>query len=133
LDIKGHLKDPQNYLHNWDESHSPCQFYGVACDPNSGDVIGISLSNMSLSGTISTSFSLLNQLHTLELGANSMTGIVPAALANCTNLQVLNLSMNSLNGQLPDLSALVKLEVLDLSTNSFTGAFPVWVMWFGYT
>jgi Leucine-rich repeat (LRR) protein len=127
LDIKGHLKDPQNYLHNWDESHSPCQFYGVACDPNSGAVIGISLSNMSLSGTISSSFSLLNQLHTMELGANSITGTVPASLADCRNLQVLNLSTNSLAGQLPDLSALVKLEVLDLSTNSFSGAFPVWV------
>lgn len=127
LDIKGHLIDPQNYLHSWDESHSPCQFYGVTCDYNSGDVIGISLSNISLSGTISSSFSLLQQLRTLELGANSISGIVPAALANCTNLQVLNLSMNSLTGQLPDLSALLNLEVLDLSTNSFTGPFPVWV------
>ncbi|KAK3166136.1 hypothetical protein QOZ80_1AG0041900 [Eleusine coracana subsp. coracana] len=126
LDIKDHLKDPQNYLHNWDDSHSPCQFYGVACDPNSGDVMGISLSNISLSGTISSSFSLLKQLRTLELGANSITGTVPAALSKCTNLQVLNLSINSLTGQLPDLSALVKLEVLDLSTNGFTGAFPVW-------
>ncbi|CAD6235663.1 unnamed protein product [Miscanthus lutarioriparius] len=127
LGIKGYLKDPQNYLHNWDESHSPCQFYGVTCDHNSGDVIGISLSNISLSGTISSSFSLLEQLRTLELGANSISGIVPAALANCTNLQVLNLSMNSLTGQLPDLSALVNLQVLDLSTNSFNGEFPIWV------
>jgi Leucine-rich repeat (LRR) protein len=127
LDIKGYLQDPQNYLHNWDESHSPCQFYGVTCDHNSGDVIGISLSNISLSGTISSSFSLLEQLRTLELGANSISGIIPAALANCTNLQVLNLSMNSLTGQLPDLSALVNLQVLDLSTNSFNGAFPIWV------
>jgi Leucine-rich repeat (LRR) protein len=127
LDIKGYLKDPQNYLHNWDKFHSPCQFYGVTCDHNSGDVIGISLSNISLSGTISSSFSLLQQLRTLELGANSISGTVPAAMANCTNLQVLNLSMNSLTGQLPDLSALLNLQVLDLSTNSFTGAFPVWV------
>ncbi|XP_062207649.1 receptor protein-tyrosine kinase CEPR2-like [Phragmites australis] len=127
FDIKDHLKDPQNYLHNWDESHSPCQFYGVTCDHNSGDVVGISLLNISLSGTISSSFSLLRQLRTLELGANSISGIVPAALANCTNLQVLNLSMNSLTGQLPDLSALHKLEVLDLSTNTFNGAFPAWV------
>ncbi|TVU36318.1 hypothetical protein EJB05_18249, partial [Eragrostis curvula] len=127
LDIKGHLKDPQNYLSNWDESHSPCQFYGVVCDPNSGDIIGISLSNISLSGTMASSFCRLNKLHTLELAANSITGTVPASLANCTNLQVLNLSMNSLTGQLPDLSALVNLEVLDLSTNNFNGAFPVWV------
>ncbi|KAK8454160.1 hypothetical protein SEVIR_5G406300v4 [Setaria viridis] len=127
LDIKGYLKDPQNYLHNWDKFHSPCQFYGVTCDHNSGDVIGISLSNISLSGTISSSFSLLQQLRTLEVGANSISGIVPAALANCTNLQVLNLSMNSLTGQLPDLSALLNLQVLDVSTNSFNGAFPVWV------
>ncbi|KAL5227345.1 hypothetical protein ABZP36_015610 [Zizania latifolia] len=127
LDIKSQLEDPQNYLLNWDESHSPCQFYGVTCDQNSGDVIGVSLSNVSLSGTISSSFSLLRQLRTLELGANSISSTVPAALANCTNLQVLNLSTNSLTGQLPDLSKLLKLQVLDLSTNSFYGAFPVWV------
>ncbi|PWZ31074.1 Receptor-like protein kinase HSL1 [Zea mays] len=127
LGIRGYLKDPQNYLHNWDESHSSCQFYGVTCDHSSGDVIGISLSNIALSGTISSSFSLLGQLRTLELGANSISGTVPAALADCTNLQVLNLSMNSLTGELPDLSALVNLRVLDLSTNSFNGAFPTWV------
>jgi len=127
LEIKGFLEDPQNYLYNWDKFHSPCQFYGVTCDNDSGDVIGISLSNISLSGTISSSFSLLQQLRTLELGANSISGTVPAAMANCTNLQVLNLSMNSLTGQLPDLSALLDLQVLDLSTNSFNGAFPVWI------
>ncbi|KAG8078657.1 hypothetical protein GUJ93_ZPchr0007g6343 [Zizania palustris] len=127
LDIKSHLEDPKNYLRNWNESHSPCQFYGVTCDQNSDDVIEISLSNFSLSGTISSSFSLLRQLRTLELGANSISGTLPAALANCTNLQVLNLSTNSLTGQLPDLSTLLKLQVLDLSTNGFYGAFPVWV------
>lgn len=127
LDIKSHLEDPQNYLRNWDESHSPCQFYGVTCDHNSGDVIGISLSNVSLSGAISPSFSLLHQLRTVELSANSISGIIPDVLSNCTNLQVLNLSMNSLTGQLPDFSSLLKLQVLDLSTNAFYGAFPVWV------
>lgn len=127
LDIKSHLEDPQNYLGNWDESHSPCQFYGVTCDQTSGGVIGISLSNTSLSGTISSSFSLLSQLRTLELGANSISGTIPAALANCTNLQVLNLSTNSLTGQLPDLSTFINLQVLDLSTNDFSGPFPAWV------
>lgn len=127
LDIKSHLEDPEKWLHNWDEFHSPCYYYGVTCDKLSGEVIGVSLSNVSLSGTISPSFSLLRRLHTLELGANSISGIIPAALANCTNLQVLNLSMNSLTGQLPDLSPLLKLQVLDLSTNNFSGAFPVWI------
>ncbi|RWW29603.1 hypothetical protein GW17_00005864 [Ensete ventricosum] len=125
--MKSHLKDPFNYLESWSELRSSCEFSGIHCDIDSGHVIGISLPNISLSGKISPSISLLLNLTTLELGVNAISGIVPSAIANCTNLQVLNLSSNVLTGQLPDLSSLQKLQVLDLSNNSFDGKFPAWV------
>ncbi|XP_010911833.1 uncharacterized protein [Elaeis guineensis] len=126
LEFRRQLNDPLGYLESWNESQSPCQFVGVNCD-DSGQVIRISLANLSLSGKISPSVSVLHSLSSLVLGANAISGIVPAALVNCTNLQVLNLSTNSLTGQLPDLSSLQNLRVLDLSTNRFTGNFPAWV------
>ncbi|XP_020088217.1 receptor-like protein kinase HSL1 [Ananas comosus] len=127
LDIKRHLNDPMNHLASWNKSNSPCQFYGVTCDLSSQHVIGIALANLSLSGSLSPSVSLLPSLVSLELGANSLSGIVPSELANCTNLQVLNLSTNSLTGKVPDLSALKNLQGFDLSTNGFSGEFPTWI------
>ncbi|CAL9775897.1 unnamed protein product [Musa acuminata subsp. burmannicoides] len=127
LEIKSHFKDPFNYLESWSELRSSCEFTGIHCDIDSGHVIGISLPNISLSGVISPSISLLPNLTTLELWENAISGVVPSAIANCTNLQVLNLSANFLTGQLPDLSSLQKLQVLDLSKNSFDGKFPAWV------
>ncbi|CAL9145588.1 unnamed protein product [Musa hybrid cultivar] len=127
LEIKSHFKDPFNYLESWSELRSSCEFTGIHCDIDSGHVIGISLPNISLSGMISPSISLLPNLTTLELWENAISGVVPSAIANCTNLQVLNLSANFLTGQLPDLSSLQKLQVLDLSKNSFNGKFPAWV------
>ncbi|URE35707.1 receptor-like protein kinase [Musa troglodytarum] len=127
LEIKSYFKDPFNYLESWSELRSSCEFTGIHCDIDSGHVIGISLPNISLSGKISPSISLLPDLTTLELGENAISGVVPSAMANCTNLRVLNLSANFLTGQLPDLSSLQKLQVLDLSKNSFDGRFPAWV------
>ncbi|KAG1331186.1 receptor protein-tyrosine kinase CEPR2 [Cocos nucifera] len=127
LHFKSQLIDPMNYLESWKESNFPCQFFGVTCNSNSGEVTGISLAYKNLSGEISSSISVLSSLDTLLLQANSISGTVPSELKNCVNLQVLNLSMNSLTGQLPDLSTLRNLKVLDLSTNGFSGKFPAWI------
>ncbi|XP_072981155.1 uncharacterized protein [Typha angustifolia] len=127
LQFKSKLNDPLNHLDSWRESNSVCNFLGVSCDPNSGKVVGISLSNRNLSGEISPSISGLKSLNSLVLDTNLISGSVPYQLSSCTNLKVLNLSANSLTGQLPDLSALTKLKVLDLSTNGLSGSFPSWV------
>ncbi|KAJ0969411.1 hypothetical protein J5N97_022288 [Dioscorea zingiberensis] len=125
--FKNQLKDPMNYLDTWSSSLPPCQFHGVTCDSNSGEVIGISLVNMSLSGSISPSIASLRSLASLDIGQNSFTGTVPDELLNCTKLQFLNLSTNGLTGHLPDLSPLTSLRVLDVSSNGFSGDFPAWV------
>ncbi|KAG6516728.1 receptor protein-tyrosine kinase CEPR2-like [Zingiber officinale] len=127
LEIKNQLEDPLNVLESWSSSQSPCEFIGVQCDIDSGQVVDISLRNSSLSGKLSPSISLLLNLTSLDLGENNLSGTVPSTLANCSNLRFLNLSSNSFSGHLPDLSALQNLQVLDVSTNGFTGKFPSWV------
>ncbi|XP_039121857.1 LOW QUALITY PROTEIN: receptor protein-tyrosine kinase CEPR2-like [Dioscorea cayenensis subsp. rotundata] len=128
LEFKSQLIDPLNYLDNWIESQSPCQFHGVTCDvTTSGQVIGVSLTNWSLSGNISASVSKLESLKTLELGENQISGTLPAEIVKCSGLQVLNVSYNKLGGNLPNLSSLTNLTTLDVSDNKFTGEFPAWI------
>ncbi|XP_022718365.1 receptor protein-tyrosine kinase CEPR2-like isoform X2 [Durio zibethinus] len=127
LDLKNKLKDPLNVLDSWNESESPCKFYGVRCDAVSGKVMEISLANKSLSGEISPSISMLDNLANLYLHQNSISGRIPAQLNSCTNLRLLNLTRNKMVGIIPDLSGLKNLEALDLSFNSFSGRFPSWV------
>ncbi|CAI9114806.1 OLC1v1015608C1 [Oldenlandia corymbosa var. corymbosa] len=126
LDFKSHLVDPLNHLDSWHDSDSPCLFYGVTCDKNTGLVTEISLDEKSLSGFISPSISVLQSLTTLWLPSNALSGVLPEEIINCTNLKVLNVTGNNMNGTIPDLSTLTKLEILDLSVNYFSGGFPTW-------
>ncbi|XP_020214326.1 receptor protein-tyrosine kinase CEPR2 [Cajanus cajan] len=127
LQFKNHLKDSFNSLVSWNESDSPCQFYGIACDPVSGRVTEISLENKSLSGDIFPSLSVLQSLQVLSLPSNLISGKLPSEISMWTNLRVLNLTGNQLVGAIPDLSGLRNLKVLDLSANYFSGSIPGWV------
>ena len=127
LRFKKQLKDPLHRLDSWKVSDSPCEFFGVSCDPITGLVTGISLDNQSLSGEISPSISELQSLRSLVLPSNLLSGNLPAELNKCSNLRVLNVSGNHLIGTLPDLSELRNLKILDLSSNYFSGPFPSWV------
>lgn len=131
LKFKSQLIDPLNYLDSWKDSDldsgSPCKFYGITCDQETGFVREISLDNKSLSGVISPSLSVLQSLTSLVLPSNLLSGIIPSEFRNLTNLKVLNLTGNHMSGTIPDLSNLIKLERLDLSWNYFSGAFPAWV------
>lgn len=127
LQFKGQLKDPLNFLGSWKTSDSPCQFAGITCDVVSGRVTKISLENMSLSGVISPSVSVLESLTVFSLPTNNISGKLPDELRNCSNLQALNLTGNDIIGGIPDLSGLRRLKILDLSINYFSGSFPSWV------
>ncbi|XP_060216686.1 receptor protein-tyrosine kinase CEPR2-like isoform X1 [Lycium barbarum] len=126
LHFKDQLNDPLSYLDSWKNSESPCNFYGITCDKNTGLVTEISLDNKSLSGVISPSIFTLQSLTSLVLPSNLLSGKLPSELTNCTNLRVLNVTGNNMNGTIPDLSKLTNLEVLDLSINYFSGEFPTW-------
>ncbi|KAL8485940.1 hypothetical protein ACS0TY_028012 [Phlomoides rotata] len=129
LEFKKQIIDPLNFLQSWENSDSPCKFYGVLCDQESGLVTEISLDNKSLSGVISplVSLSVLKSLTSLILTSNTISGPLPDDLSKCVSLKVLNFSDNYMNGSVPDLSNLTNLEVLDISDNSFSGKFPSWV------
>ncbi|KAL9311488.1 putative receptor protein-tyrosine kinase CEPR2 RLK-Pelle-LRR-XI-1 family [Arabidopsis thaliana] len=125
--FKNRLDDSHNILQSWKPSDSPCVFRGITCDPLSGEVIGISLGNVNLSGTISPSISALTKLSTLSLPSNFISGRIPPEIVNCTNLKVLNLTSNRLSGTIPNLSPLKSLEILDISGNFLNGEFQSWI------
>lgn len=127
LEFKNQLIDPLNYLDSWKESEPPCQFFGVSCDTNTGQIIEISLDNKSLSGQISPAICMIQSLSALVLSSNFIAGVLPPQLTNCSSLTVLNVTGNNMNGSLPNLSSLANLEILDLSLNYFSGNFPTWV------
>ncbi|KAE8682110.1 Leucine-rich receptor-like protein kinase family protein isoform 2 [Hibiscus syriacus] len=127
LHFKNKLKDPLHVLDSWKESDSPCKYYGVTCDPVSGNVTGISLIGKSLSGEISPSISRLQSLQNLSLPQNAISGELPEEISRCSNLKVLNLTHNKMVGVIPDLSGLKDLESLILSFNTFSGQFPSWI------
>ncbi|KAJ0433257.1 putative protein kinase RLK-Pelle-LRR-XI-1 family [Helianthus annuus] len=126
LDFKNHFEDPLNYLKSWKITDSPCQFYGVICNNETGRVTDISLNYKSLTGKISPAISALQSLKSLVIPSNFISGELPATIANCTDLRVLNVSSNNITGEVPDLSKLINLEILDISDNYFTGEFPNW-------
>ncbi|KAM0058353.1 putative protein kinase RLK-Pelle-LRR-XI-1 family [Helianthus debilis subsp. tardiflorus] len=126
LDFKSHFEDPFNYLKSWKIADSPCQFYGVICNNETGRVTDISLNYKSLTGKISPAISALRSLKSLVIPSNFISGELPATIANCADLRVLNVSSNNITGEVPDLSKLINLEILDISDNYFTGEFPNW-------
>ncbi|KAK9054458.1 hypothetical protein SSX86_025536 [Deinandra increscens subsp. villosa] len=103
----------------WDRKvSSPCNWPGISC---SGDrVVGVNLSNNSISGSIFGNFSALTELTYLDLSENTISGSLPVDLGNCQNLKVLNLSHNMIDGEL-NLIGLGSLEILDLSVNRLSG------------
>ncbi|KAG6701094.1 hypothetical protein I3842_08G147500, partial [Carya illinoinensis] len=109
----------------------------------------LDISNLQLSGTLSSNLSDLRFLSELSVAFNQFSGAIPAELSSLYALRVLDLSHNSFSGTFPsqlshlrflselsvagndlsgaipaELSSLSALRVLDLSYNSFNGTFP---------
>jgi hypothetical protein len=125
------LKDPNNYLENWNFDNKTegfiCKFSGVECwHPDENRVLNLKLSNMGLKGefprgirnctsltgldfslnslskSIPNDISILvNFVVTLDLSSNDFTGVIPLSLSNCTYLNSLKLDYNQLTGQIP--------------------------------
>ncbi|KAJ0967712.1 hypothetical protein J5N97_024629 [Dioscorea zingiberensis] len=124
------LEDPANKLYNWTRPNfaSPCNGFtsylqGATC--NNGRVFKLSLSALSLRGTISPFLSNCTNLQTLDLSSNSLSGPIPQALSALLNLAVLNLSSNLLSGPIPPQLALCAyLNIIDLHSNLLSGPIP---------
>ncbi|RVX23206.1 Inactive LRR receptor-like serine/threonine-protein kinase BIR2 [Vitis vinifera] len=85
----------------------------------------LSLTNLSLRGSISPYLSNCTNLQSLDLSSNSLTGPIPSDLQSLVNLAVLNLSSNHLDGEIPpQLAFCAYLNVIDLHDNSLSGPIP---------
>jgi len=90
-----------------------------------GMVTGINWKNMSLTGSIPSSFENLRNLRTLWLNNNLLSGCIPASLGNLVYLRTLFLSNNQLSGEIPSsLGGLTSLQNLLLANNQLSGVVP---------
>ncbi|XP_047332013.1 probable LRR receptor-like serine/threonine-protein kinase At3g47570 [Impatiens glandulifera] len=127
LDFKNRItSDPLNkMMDSWNESIHFCNWFGVTCSPSSGRVITLSLSSLSLVGTITPSLGNLSFLTEVDLGDNSFSGEIPQEIGRLQRLQSLNLSNNYLGGNIPtNLTSCRELKVLDLIYNGLVGEIP---------
>ncbi|KAL3637712.1 Receptor-like protein 44 [Castilleja foliolosa] len=124
------LEDPLKNLQNWTKPNfaNPCQGFtsflqGATC--NNGRIYKLSLTSLSLKGTISPFLSNCTNLQALDLSSNSISGPIPPDLQYLVNMAVLNLSSNRLSGPIPQQLALcVYLNVIDLHDNGLSGPIP---------
>ncbi|KAG0624024.1 hypothetical protein M758_3G218400 [Ceratodon purpureus] len=98
------------------------------CNSTSGDcnveIIGLTLQNASIVGTLPPDIGNMSSLTTLELTGNpGLTGPVPGTFGG-TWLNILDVHDNGFTGPVPDLSGSWNLLQLDLSGNKLTGEFP---------
>lgn len=128
--LRSGLEDPRKALVNWTGPNfaSPCNGFtsfleGATC--NNGRIYKLSLTKLSLSGSISPFLSNCTNLQSLDLSSNSLSGPIPPQLSSLLNLAILNLSSNALSGQIPPQLALCAyLNVIDLHSNALTGQIP---------
>ena len=109
---------------NWLSEEPLSGWHGVETNEE-GQVIGLSLGNNNLTGSIPYELGELDDLLTLDLSRNTLTGPVPAHLGALSQLRDLLLHHNALKGHLPrDLGYMTALRYLHIGTNEFTGVVP---------
>ncbi|CAK7343840.1 unnamed protein product [Dovyalis caffra] len=118
-------QSPSEELANWTSSTDCCDWDGITCDEGGlGRVVGLDLSNKSISGGLDNSRELFNLqfLRSLNLSFNNFNTTLPVRFANLKDLVSLNLSNAGFVGQIPiEISKLTRLVSLDLSTLYFPG------------
>jgi Leucine-rich repeat (LRR) protein len=109
-------------LARWNQSTDCCSWEGVTC--YEGLVIGLDLTNESISGVLDDSSSPfgLQHLQSLSLASNSITySYIPSEFDKLANLCYLNLSNAGFEGKVPvAISHLTRLVTLDLSDTYFS-------------
>ena len=108
---------------NWDKDLSIEEWEGV--DVGGSRVVGLSILNEDIAGTIPLELGNLDSLQTLNLWNNGLKGGIPKELGNLANLRNLNLGENQLAGEIPtELGNLAELRFLDIASNQLTGEIP---------
>ncbi|KAI3460181.1 hypothetical protein Pfo_016844 [Paulownia fortunei] len=114
-----------NPLSTWDQNLSPCNWSGVYCNELGQRVVGLDLSGVRMTGSISPYIGNLSFLRSLELQNNQLIGELPDQLGNLFCLRTLNLSFNSIEGVIPsNISRCKDLRMLDLMQNQISGRIP---------
>ena len=118
---------------NWLTNKPLDEWDGVATDDR-GRVVGITLANNNLKGTIPAALGQLENLEVLELDENELYGSIPPELGSMSSLKVLDLSRNNLGldsagtsleyGIPPELGQLESLEILNLRNNYLLTVIP---------
>ncbi|KAJ6775324.1 hypothetical protein OIU79_018489 [Salix purpurea] len=119
------ITDPLSTLSSWNSSSSPCNWTRVRCNQVHQRVIGLDLSGLRLTGSVSPHIGNLSFLRSLHLQGNQFTGVIPDQIGSLSRLSVLNMSLNSITGPIPlNLTKCLNLQILDLMQNEISGAIP---------
>ncbi|KAA0044231.1 putative LRR receptor-like serine/threonine-protein kinase IRK [Cucumis melo var. makuwa] len=125
--FKAGLQDPMGKLVTWNEDdETPCNWFGVKCNPKTNRVSELVLDGFSLSGHIGRGLLRLQFLQILSLANNNFTGTINSALSHLGNLQVIDLSDNNLSGPIPEqlFQQCGSIRVLSFARNSLIGNIP---------
>ncbi len=108
-------------------------WFGVICDSAGGHVIGISLVQNGLAGTLPalsglTQLQFFNVANNNLCGASSDTtcalgGAIPS-LAGLSQLQAFSIDGDIFSGSIPSLAGLTQLQGFDAANNNLSGAIP---------
>ena len=109
---------------NWLSDEPLSEWAGVETD-DSGRVVGLSLSDKNLRGSLHSSIGQLDQLVALDLSRNWVSGSIPGEVGDLSLLRELVLSVNGFVGMLPsELGTLDSLRTLSVAATSLSGLVP---------
>ncbi len=109
---------------NWLSDEPLAAWHGVETN-EAGKVVGLSLGDNGLAGSMPGLLAELGDLITLDLSGNALTGEIPSPLGALPQLHRLVLDDNALAGRLPEsLGSLAELRYLHVGTNELSGVVP---------
>ncbi|WRX12840.1 Protein kinase domain - like 10 [Theobroma cacao] len=125
--FKADILDPNQKLSSWNEDDdTPCNWFGVKCNPRLNRVTELNLDGFSLSGRIGRGLLQLEFLRKLSLAKNNLTGSISPNLAKLESLRIIDFSENSLSGSIPDdfFKQCGSVRSISLANNRFSGKIP---------
>ncbi|MED6169438.1 hypothetical protein PIB30_021236 [Stylosanthes scabra] len=108
LEIAADFKYPILLARTW-KGNNPCKGWSFITCHDKSRIRTVNLSNLKLTGTISSAFANLTDLQELYLDGNNLTGEIPEPLTSLPQLELLNVSNNHLVGNIPKFSPKVKV------------------------
>lgn len=110
----------------WLNGYDECNFIGVTCDSNTGEILQIDVTARDRGGQLPDEIAMFTALTSFSGRRNRYTGPIPAAFGFLPNLQTLILDQNSLSGSLPQsfVNLAGSLITLTVDRNELSGNFP---------